>query len=306
MPSNRVQPRHFLRFRDLKPDEVRRLLARAEAHRASRLGSRQLLAGRVLAMVFERSSTRTRISFEAGMAQLGGHAIFLASEHAQLARGESLADTARAVSSMADAVMLRTARHADQEAFAAASCAPVINGLSDLQHPCQALADVLTFEQKRGPIAGASIAWLGDANNVCASLIDAAATLGFTLKIAGPAGYGPSDEALAYGSDAVSVLADPLEAAAGAACVMTDVWASMGDEREAARRRSDLAPYQVSEQVMAAARPDAIFMHCLPAHRGEEVAAEVIDGPASAVWLEAENRLHVQKALLEFLIAGEA
>ena len=294
--------RHFLRLRDLDAPAINGLLDRADRHRADPLAAQDALAGRVLVMLFEKKSTRTRVSFEAGMAQMGGHAIFLSSSDSQMSRGETIADTARVISSMADAVMMRTVRHSDQEEFAAASSVPVINGLSDLQHPCQTLADVLTYRQLRGDPAGATFAWCGDATNVCASLIDAAALLGFNLRIAAPAGYRPGTQALAFGGEAVKIFDDPEEAVAGADCLLTDVWASMGDEDQKQQRQRDLAAYQVDARLMAKAAPEAIFMHCLPAHRGEEVAAEVIDAPASAVWREAENRLHAQKALLEMLI----
>ena len=294
--------RHFLRLRDLDAATIGDLLDRADYYRSDRQAGRTALAGRVLVMLFEKKSTRTRVSFEAGMAQMGGHAIFLSSSDSQLSRGESLADTARVISSMADAVMLRTISHADQEEFARTSSVPVINGLSDLQHPCQTLADILTYRQLRGDLAGATFAWCGDASNVCISLIDAAALLGFKLRIAAPEGYRPGEEALAFGGSAVEIFDDPQEAAANADCLLTDVWTSMGDEDAKQQRQRDLAAYQIDARLMARASPKAIFMHCLPAHRGEEVAAEVIDSPASAVWQEAENRLHAQKALLENLI----
>ena len=294
--------RHFLRLRDLDAPAINALLDRADRHRANPGTGAGALAGRVLVMLFEKKSTRTRVSFEAGMAQMGGHAIFLSSSDSQMSRGETISDTAKVISSMADAVMMRTVRHCDQEQFAAASSVPVINGLSDLQHPCQTLADILTYRQLRGDLAGATFAWCGDASNVCASLIDAAALLGFSLRIAAPAGYRPDEDALAFGGEAVKIFDNPQEAAAGADCLLTDVWTSMGDEKQQQQRQRDLAAYQVDARLLAAAAPEAIFMHCLPAHRGEEVAAEVIDSPASAVWQEAENRLHVQKALLELLI----
>ena len=297
-----MSARHFLRLRDLDAAAINDLLDRADGHRADRSAGAGRMAGRVLVMLFEKKSTRTRVSFEAGMAQMGGHAIFLDTSDSQMSRGESLSDTARVISSMADAVMMRTVSHADQEEFARASSVPVINGLSDRQHPCQTLADLLTYRQLRGDLAGATLAWCGDATNVCASLIDAAALLGFRLRIAAPDGYRPGEDALAFGGDAVEVLDDPQAAAAGADCLLTDVWTSMGDEQAGQRRRRDLASYQVDARLMEEAAPGAIFMHCLPARRGEEVAAQVIDSPASAVWREAENRLHVQKALLELLI----
>ena len=298
--------RHFLRLLDLEPAELEALVARAiELKRLQREGAEHRpLAGRVLAMLFEKSSTRTRVSFEAGMAQLGGHAIFLSPRDTQLGRGEPVADTARVLGRMADAIMARTYAHATLETLAAHAGVPVINGLSDRFHPCQLLADVQTYVEHRGSIAGRRVAWIGDGNNMCNSYIEAARQFGFELRIACPEGYEPERALLEENEDRVRLLRDPLEAAEGADLVVTDVWASMGQEEEQAQRRRDFAAYQVTPEIMARARPDALFMHCLPAHRGEEVAAEVIDGPQSVVWDEAENRLHAQKALLERLMAG--
>ena len=298
--------RHFLALDDLTPAELCALLARAvELAEAHRRGERHApLAGRVLAMVFEKSSTRTRLSFEAGMAQLGGHAVFLSPRDTQLGRGEPIEDTARVVAGMCDAVMIRTGAHENVERFAAVSGVPVINGLTDRSHPCQLLADLQTFLELRGDIAGRTVAWIGDGNNMCHTWIDAARLLGFRLRIACPADFAPDPAALARAGDAAAVVDTPQAAAAGADAVVTDVWASMGQESEQAARNAAFRGYQVDAALMAQADDEAVFMHCLPAHRGEEVAAEVIDGPQSVVWREAENRLHAQKALLELLLLG--
>ncbi len=296
--------RHFLTLRDWPLEALHLLLRRAaELKAAHRAGERhQPLQGRVLGMLFEKSSTRTRVAFEAGMAQLGGQAIFLSAQDTQLGRGEPVEDTARVLSRMVDAVMIRTFSHEVLERFAAYSRVPVINGLSDSFHPCQILADLQTFEEHRGPIAGRTVAWIGDGNNMCATWIEAAAVFGFDLRIAAPAGYRPATEVLALGGERVTLCADPLEAAAGADLVTTDVWASMGQEGEQTARCEAFRDFCVTEQVMARAGDGALFMHCLPAHRGEEVEAAVLEGPQSVVWEEAENRLHAQKALLETLI----
>lgn len=296
-------PRHFLSLLDLSSGEIRSLIARAiELKRMQRERTvYEPLRNRVLAMVFEKSSTRTRVSFETAMIQFGGSAIFLSPRDTQLGRGEPVEDTARVLSRMVDVVMLRTFSHDAQVRFAGYSSVPVINGLSDEQHPCQLLADLQTFVEHRGDPEGRTFAWIGDGNNMCNSYIHAAERMGFRLKIACPEGFEPTGLSGAAAAHA-ELVRDPLEAADGADLVVTDVWASMGQEEEAARREAAFAPYQVSAQVMARARPDALFMHCLPAHRGEEVAAEVIDGPHSVVWDEAENRLHAQKALLEMLM----
>lgn len=291
--------RHYLDINDLSADETREVLRRA-ALLKSRPLQLELLAGRSLAMIFEKSSTRTRVSFEAGMTQLGGHALFLSSRDTQLGRGEPVADTARVLSRMVDAVMIRNDSQAVQAEFAAHSQVPVINGLSEQAHPCQILADLLTFEEHRGSIAGHKVAWVGDANNVCLSWAHAAGLLGFELHVASPDGYGMPDS----WDNATNVVTTDDAAAAthGASLVMTDVWASMGQEEEFNIRAQAFAEYQVTPALMQQAHKDAIFMHCLPAHRGEEVAAAVIDGPQSVVWDEAENRLHAQKALLTFLL----
>ncbi|HEY5790797.1 MAG TPA: ornithine carbamoyltransferase [Gammaproteobacteria bacterium] len=300
-----MPPRHFLSLLDLTPDELRALLARASELKQMRRRGEQPkpLQDRILGMVFEKSSTRTRVSFEAAMIQFGGHAIFLSPRDTQLGRGEPVEDTARVLSRMVDAIMVRTFEHEKLERFAAHSSVPVINGLTDLVHPCQLLADLQTYLEHRDEIRGRTVAWIGDGNNMCNSYINAARQLGFRLRIAAPPGYDPDPGLLAAAGSAAELLRDPLAAVSGADLVVTDVWASMGQEDEQLRRRRDFAAYGVTRALMAHAAADALFMHCLPAHRGEEVDAEVIDGPQSVVWDEAENRLHAQKALLEFLLA---
>jgi ornithine carbamoyltransferase len=301
-------PRHFLSLLDLSSDELRRLLARASELKAWQgRGERyEPLRGRTLGMIFEKSSTRTRVSFEVGMVQLGGHALFLSPRDTQLGRGEPIEDSARVLSRMVDCVMIRTFEHDKVEAFARHSRVPVINALTDREHPLQLLADMQTYFEHRGDIRGRRVAWIGDGNNMCHSYIHAARRLGFELRIASPEGYEPDAAIVAEAGDACTLMRDPLEAAAGADLVTTDVWASMGQEGEAAHRRAAFATYQVDDALMARAQPDALFMHCLPAHRGEEVAASVIDRPDSVVWEEAENRLHSQKALLELLLLPDA
>jgi ornithine carbamoyltransferase len=299
-----VAVRHFLTLDDLSRDELRALIARAGELKAMQHAGTiyEPLKNRVLGMVFEKSSTRTRVSFETAMAQFGGHAIFLSPRDTQLGRGEPIEDTARVLSRMVDAVMIRTFAHENVERFAAHSRVPVINALTDRYHPCQLLGDMQTYTELRGDIAGKTVAWIGDGNNMCQTYINAARVFDFKLRIACPAGYEPSPEVIATAAGHVEIVRDPREAARGANLVTTDVWSSMGQETETQTRRLDFQAYQVTKAVMAEAAPDALFMHCLPAHRGEEVAAEVIDGPQSVVWEEAENRLHTQKALLEFLL----
>ncbi len=301
-----MKPRHFLSLPDLSADEFRQLIDHAIAvKKALQAGRRhQPLLGRVMAMIFEKSSTRTRVSFEAGMAQLGGHALFLSPRDSQLGRGEPIEDTARVISSMVDVVMIRTFGHERIEAFAEHSSVPVINGLTDRLHPCQLLADMQTWFELRGDIRGRRVAWIGDGNNMCHSWINAARLLDFELAIACPEGYEPDPDIVEPAGDRVQLGHDALEAAQGADLVVTDVWASMGQEEEQKLRERAFAGFQVNGEIMAGAHKDALFMHCLPAHRGEEVAAEVIDGPRSVVWQEAENRLHAQKALVEFLVMG--
>ncbi len=296
--------RHFLTLNDLSSDELRALVLRAIAlkkmHRNGEIY--EPLKNKVLGMVFEKSSTRTRVSFEAGMAQFGGHAIFLSPRDTQLGRGEPIEDSARVMSSMLDAIMIRTFEHEKIGRFAEYSSVPVINALTDQFHPCQLLADMQTWFEHRGDIAGKTVAWIGDGNNMCHSYINAAKLFDFKLRIAAPEGYLPSASMQAYAADHVSLYSTPAEAVSGADLVVTDVWSSMGQEEEQALREKAFADYQVDAALMAQANSDALFMHCLPAHRGEEVAAEVIDGAQSVVWDEAENRLHSQKALLEFLL----
>jgi ornithine carbamoyltransferase len=295
-------PRHFLELRDFSPVALRALLDAAAAHRRTRRSGKTPLAGRTLALIFEKPSTRTRVSFEVAMRELGGGVITLSSADMQLGRGETIADTARVLSRYVDAIMLRTADPAKLQELAAYATVPVINGLTARSHPCQVMADVLTFETHRGPIAGQTIAWVGDGNNVAVTWIEAATLFGAKLRLACPPGYRPPAETLAWararGGD-IEVTTDPLAAVAGARAVITDTWISMADaEDEAAAREPPLAPYQVNDRLMAAAAADAIFMHCLPAYRGEEVTADVVDGPASVVFDEAENRVHAQKAIL--------
>ncbi len=301
-----MSPRHFLTLKDLSSDELKQLLSRAtELKRMHREGTEyQPLKNKVLAMIFEKSSTRTRVSFEAGMAQFGGHALFLSPRDTQLGRGEPVEDSARVISSMVDAVMIRTFDHGMVETFAANSSVPVINALTDDFHPCQLLADMQTYLEHRGSIEGKKVVWVGDGNNMCQSYINAAALLNFKLVVACPKGYEPTPEILAENADYVTVVNSAQEAAKDADLVVTDVFASMGQEDEQDLRLKDFAGFQVNQAIMDLAKPDALFMHCLPAHRGEEVTSEVIDHPDSVVWDEAENRLHAQKALLEFLICN--
>ncbi|PAV27296.1 ornithine carbamoyltransferase [Tamilnaduibacter salinus] len=307
MSPRDVSPRHFLTLFDLSPEELSHLLDRALLLKRSWHSGevRDTLKNRVLAMIFEKSSTRTRVSFEAGMAQLGGSALFLSPRDTQLGRGEPVEDSARVISSMADAVMIRTFGHETAERFASVSARPVINALTDDFHPCQLLADMQTFREHRGSIQGATVAWIGDGNNMCASYVNAARQFDFHLNIACPEGYEPPAAVLKGQQDRVTILRDPASAAQGAHLLVTDVWASMGQEEEQAERARTFAPYQINPDLMAKAAPDALFMHCLPAHRGEEVSEDMLDHPASVVWDEAENRLHAQKALLECLILND-
>jgi ornithine carbamoyltransferase len=300
------QPRHYLAVSDLSGAELQTLLSRAaEIKRQLHAGNPPaLFHGRVLAMVFEKSSTRTRVSFESGMAKLGGHAIFLSPRDTHLGRGEPVEDTARIISRMADAIVVRTFAHERIEKFAAHSLVPVINALTDYQHPCQLLADVQTYVEHRGDIAGRTVVWVGDGNNMCNSFIEAAERFDFTLRVAGPPGYEPDGQLIASSGARVELFHDPLEAARDADLIVTDVWASMGQEEEQARRLADFSGFQVNAALLSAARPDTLVMHCLPAHRGEEISTEVLEGPNSVVWDEAENRLHAQMALLEFLLSS--
>ncbi len=296
--------RHFLTLLDLSTEELEQLLQRAiELKQMRRDGTlHEPLKNRVLGMIFEKSSTRTRVSFEAGMAQFGGSAIFLSSRDTQLGRGEPIEDSARVLSSMVDAVMIRTFAHENVERFANYSSVPVINALTDDYHPCQLLADMQTYLEQRGSIRGKTVAWIGDGNNMCHSYMNAAIRFGFHLNIATPDGYEPKAEVVEATRSNITLMREPVEAVTAADLVVTDVWASMGQEEESSTRNTLFQNYQVNTALMSHANPDALFMHCLPAHRGEEVSAEVIDGPQSVVWEEAENRLHAQKALLEFLL----
>ena len=297
--------RHFLTLMDLSPAELEALIRRAIELKQKHYDGEifEPLRNKTLAMVFEKSSTRTRVSFEAGMAQLGGHAMFLSPRDTQLGRGEPLEDTARVLSRMADCVIIRTYEHDKIERFAAESRVPVINALTDLYHPCQLLADVQTFVEHRGEVKGATVTYIGDGNNMCHSYINAARQFGFNLRLGCPQDYEPDGDILAAAGDRVQLFNDPMEAARGAHWIATDVWASMGQEEEQARRREAFQDFQVNEDMLAVADPEALFMHCLPAHRGEEVSAGVMDSAQSVVWDEAENRLHAQKALLEFLLS---
>ena len=295
--------RHFLTLKDLTSAELHGLVARAiELKRMHKAGEiYQPLKNKVLGMIFEKSSTRTRVSFESAMIQFGGGSIFLSPTDTQLGRGEPIEDSARVISSMVDAVMIRTYEHSKVETFAEYSSVPVINALTDDFHPCQLLADMQTYVEHRGSIKGKTVTWVGDGNNMCHSYINAAEQFGFNLNIATPAGYEPNQTIVSNAKAEISLFTDTATAVTGVDLVVTDVWASMGQEEEQRKRELAFADFQVNQAVMALANDDALFMHCLPAHRDEEVTAEVIDGKQSVVWDEAENRLHAQKALLEFL-----
>jgi ornithine carbamoyltransferase len=302
-----VAPKHFLQLRDFSRDELAYLFERTRwiKERFKRYEIYQPLRDRTLAMVFEKASTRTRVSFEAGMNQLGGIAINLNRGDTQLGRGEPIEDVARVISRMVDVVMIRTFEQTIIERFAAHSRVPVINGLTNEYHPCQILADVYTYIEHRGSIQGRTVAWIGDSNNVCNTWLQAALLFDFNVHVSTPPGYEVEPErAGIFDTSRFQTFADPMQACRGADLVTTDVWTSMGFEAENAERQRDFARWEVDEEMMANASPDALFMHCLPAHRGEEVAATVIDGPQSVVWDEAENRLHAQKALLEYLVCG--
>jgi ornithine carbamoyltransferase len=305
-PSDKQQaPRHFLDLRDLDEPTLRRMLDFAGRSKQSRLGTRPL-TGKTLAMIFEKPSTRTRVSFEVAMRQLGGDAVVLSSRDMQSGRGETIADTARVLSRYVDAIVLRTDRVSKLEEFAAHSSVPVINGLTDTSHPCQIMADVLTFEERRGPIKRQTVAWLGDGNNVARSWIEAAGRFGFRLKLATPDLLRPPVEVIEWARSRggeVELTADPTYAVQDARCVVTDTWVSMSDDPNS-NRHNLLAPYRVTVDLMRHAAPDAVFMHCLPAHRGDEVTADVIDGPQSVVFDEAENRLHAQKGVLTWALGA--
>ncbi len=300
-----MNPRHFLTLNSLSRDELLLIINRASVlkKQVEEKNYDTTLNNRVLGMIFEKSSTRTRVSFEAGMAQLGGHAIYLSPTGSQIGRGEPIEDTARVLSRMVDCIMLRTFEHERLETFASYSDVPVINGLSDSYHPCQLLADLLTYYEKRGSIEDKKVVWLGDGNNMCHSYMNAAKIFNFQLIVSCPEDYAPDAGILESTKEFVSIERDPMTAVKNADLVVTDVWASMGQEEEQNQRIEQFAPYQVNTDLMECANGDALFMHCLPAHRGEEVSAEVLEGPQSVVWDEAGNRLHSQKALLEFLLS---
>ncbi len=300
-----MSTRHFLTLLDYSPDELRALLARAiELKKLLKSGQNPTpLQNKTLAMIFEKSSTRTRVSFETGMVQLGGHALFLSPRDTQFGRGEPIEDSARVLSRMVDGVMIRTFEHENVEKFAAHSSVPVINGLTDLVHPCQLLADMQTWFEHRGDIKGATVAWIGDGNNMCHSYMNAAMQLDFQLNIACPETYSPHPKFVTQTKSKTMVTHEASEAVKNADLVVTDVWASMGQEEEQLERQKVFQNFQVNKELLSLANKDALFMHCLPAHRGEEVTAEVIDGPQSVVWDEAENRLHAQKALMENLLS---
>jgi len=300
--------RHYLQFKDLTREDYEHLFARTRwiKQKFKRYERYWPLEDRTLVMIFEKQSTRTRLSFEAGMHQLGGAAIYLNTRDSQLGRGEPVEDAAQVISRMCDVVMIRTFEQEIIERFAGHSRVPLINGLTNEYHPCQILADIYTYIEHRGSIEGRTVAWIGDSNNVCNTWLQAAEVFDFNVHVSTPPGYEVEPErAGLYGTDHYEEFGDPMDAARGAHLVTTDVWTSMGFEAENEARRRDFEAWQVDADMMRAAKKNALFMHCLPAHRGEEVAAEVIDGPHSVVWDEAENRLHAQKALLEFLVLGK-
>ena len=296
--------RHFLTLMDFSPSELTALLHRAIEMKSERKAGadQRTFPDAVMAMIFEKSSTRTRVSFESGMAQMGGHAMFLSSTDTQLGRGEPIEDSARVISSMVDIVMIRTFGHDIVERFAAHSSVPVINALTDDYHPCQLLADMQTWLEQRGSISGKTACWVGDGNNMCQSYINAARQFDFELRITCPPGFEPNDQLLAANSDRVSINHDPVSAVRDADLVVTDVWASMGQESEQEERAGLFAPFQVNEELMSYTASDSLYMHCLPAHRGEEISAGLMDAPDTVIWQEAENRLHAQKALIEALL----
>ena len=303
-----MQIRHFLQFNDFSREESEHVFERARWIKREFKQYRRYwpLEDRTLAMIFDKHSTRTRLSFEAGMHQLGGAAIYLSTRDTQLGRGEPVEDAARVISRMVDIVMIRTYEHDIIRRFAAHSRVPVINGLTDEYHPCQILGDIFTFIEHRGTISGKTVAWIGDSNNVCNTWLQAAEVFDFNVHVSTPPGYEVEPErAGLYGTDHYEEFADPHDAVKGADLVTTDVWTSMGFEEETEERKKDFANFRVDAEMMACAKSNTLFMHCLPAHRGEEVAAEVIDGPQSVVWEEAENRLHTQKALIEYLLLGK-
>jgi len=303
-----TKPRHFLSLLDLSADELDYIIERGIELKQKHLrGEVHVpMLHKSLAMIFEKSSTRTRVSFESGMTRMGGNALFLTSKDTQLGRGEPISDSARVISSMCDIIIIRTYSQEMITEFAEYSKAPVINALTDLYHPCQLLADMQTWREQQGNIKGRTAAWVGDGNNMCHSYINAAIQFDFNLNIACPRGYDPNPEILASAGDRVTLTREPADAIKGADLVVTDVWTSMGQEQEQRERLKAFKGYCIDNDLMKLAGDKAIFMHCLPAHRGEEVAASVIDGPDSVVWEEAENRLHAQNALMEFLVTGRA
>lgn len=297
--------KHFLTLLDLSPAELNSLIQRAiemKAELKTTGGHGEPYKGKVLGMIFEKSSTRTRVSFEAGMVQLGGHAMFLSPRDTQLGRGEAIEDSARVLSSMVDIIMIRTFGHEKIERFAQYSSVPVINALTDGFHPCQLLADVQTFVENRGSIAGKTVSWIGDGNNMCHSYINAARQFDFELKIACPEGFDPDPQLVEANKDRVTVVRSPKDAAKDSDLLVTDVWASMGQESEQAERMKKFAGFQLNNELLSVAASDALYMHCLPAHREEEISTELMERPDSVIWQEAENRLHAQKALIELLM----
>ncbi len=296
--------RHFLTLMDFSSDELKKMTDRAVILKKMQKAGDiyEPLKNRMLGMIFEKSSTRTRVSFETGMVQFGGGALFLSPRDTQLGRGEPIEDSARVLSQMVDIIMIRTFEHEKLEKFTQYSSVPVINALTDMYHPCQLLADMQCYQEHRGSIEGKTVTWVGDGNNMCHSYINAARQWGFKLNIACPEGYDPDQSIFAAAGDQVEIIRDPMAAATDSDLIVTDVWTSMGQEEEQARRERAFKGYFVDDKLMAQADNDAVFMHCLPAHRGEEVSASVIDGEQSVVWDEAGNRLHAQKALLEFLM----
>lgn len=303
-----MQFKHFLQFNDLCLEEYEYLFERARWIKREFKQYRQYwpLTDRTLAMIFDKNSTRTRLSFEAGMHQLGGAAIYLSTRDTQLGRGEPVEDAARVISRMVDLIMIRTYEHDTIQRFAEHSRVPVINGLTDEYHPCQIMSDIFTFTEYRGSIEGKIVAWIGDSNNMCNTWLQAAEIFNFKVHVSTPPGYDIHPEQIGLNSAMhYEKFANPREAVIGADLVTTDVWTSMGFEAEAEKRKNDFAAFCVNAEMMSLAKADALFMHCLPAHRGEEVSAEVLDGPQSVVWEEAENRLHTQKALMEYLLLGK-
>ena len=297
--------KHFLTLLDLSPAELNKLIQRAiemKAELKANGGHDEPFKGKVLGMIFEKSSTRTRVSFETGMVQLGGHAMFLSPRDTQLGRGEVIEDSARVLSSMVDIIMIRTFGHEKIERFAQFSSVPVINALTDGFHPCQLLADMQTFIEERGSIAGKTVSWIGDGNNMCHSYINAARQFDFELKIACPEGFDPDPQLVANNKDRVSIVRSPKDAAKDSDLLVTDVWASMGQESEQEERMKQFDGFQLNNELLSVAATDALYMHCLPAHRGEEISAELMERPDSVIWQEAENRLHAQKALIELLM----